>query len=102
MSGFDVTLRALAHVLDIRDGAEVLVPVVLGSLLRSGESLLEALHLHELRCRFGQHSSGFVGAAVAPLDIATLGFATGRAGLACIHAKSLLKTKTSPSLPSPV
>src|SRR5262249_47472144 len=77
MRGFDVLLRAAADVLRLGHGTQILVPVILGALLRGRECLLKALHLDELCRRLGQHCRG----------LGARGLIRVRAGLACVHAK---------------
>src|SRR5205814_2191798 len=68
----DVALRTLAHVVELGDGAQVLLPVALGALFGFGQRLLQPLDILELRCRLRQHGRGLRRTA-APLASGLVG-----------------------------
>src|SRR6266436_5976677 len=83
VGGLDVALRALAHVVELGDRTQILLPVVPGALLSRTERLLQALELDQLRGRFGQHGSRLA-ARILPVPSSLFG----------IHQRNLLKTNS--------
>src|SRR6202012_5981656 len=65
----DVLRRPLADVIEIRDRAEVLCPVILGPLLSLAKSELQTLELDQLRRRLRNHRGLLAGSSTVDADI---------------------------------